>query len=463
MPFLRRLVQRPAGAALPRLHRASCGCSARRSTTDAATVAEGAVAAAGEPEVWSFTATRKLFPEGLPDLIDHANIYNNQAIKRQWRKEQARMPKEMSMLRRKKAEQVIGLLGDAEAQGTLDELAPGLLLTGGAGSGKSLSLLHIVHWARSAGWLVCYIPNARQWTHGQYWEPHPYIPESMVQVDLAYNFLSSFAAANAALLDSVPLQHELSFDDSAPPGVETLGPAQGHTLADLMEVVPRFNDQLEDEPEHMLNVDAQIIVVAEHLKKELYEQRALPFLMAIDQLNFLFDQSGYRELEGKGSITPPVPVSRLRMCELFLDFQEQPPVRAAPFPTLYSIHHEISPQCLFCAGEWYAGRCGVPRPPSAGRLGQAPRLGRRPAPVPCEPLHAGRILDHAASLACVPILPFSFLFASRIGRIDRLSLGWLGAGEEGLMSQDVDEQLYARAVALTQNNPRGLHRWAHRN
>ena len=31
------------------------------------------------------------------------------------------------MLRRKKAEQVIGLLGDAEAQGTLDELAPGLL------------------------------------------------------------------------------------------------------------------------------------------------------------------------------------------------------------------------------------------------------------------------------------------------------------------------------------------------
>ena len=109
-----------------------------------------------------------------------------------------------------------------------------------------------------------------------------------------------------------------------------------------MEVVPRFNDQLEDEPEHMLNVDAQIIVVAEHLKKELYEQRALPFLMAIDQLNFLFDQSGYRELEGKGSITPPVPVSRLRMCELFLDFQEQPPVRAAPFPALYSIHHEIN-------------------------------------------------------------------------------------------------------------------------
>jgi len=31
------------------------------------------------------------------------------------------------------------------------------------------------------------------------------------------------------------------------------------------------------------------------------------------------------------------------------------------------------------------------------------------------------------------------------------------------MSQDVDEQLYARAVTLTQNNPRGLHRWAHRN
>ena len=377
MPFLRRLVQRPAGAALPRLHRASCGCSARRSTTDAATVAEGAVAAAGEPEVWSFTATRKLFPEGLPDLIDHANIYNNQAIKRQWRKEQARMPKEMSMLRRKKAEQVIGLLGDAEAQGTLDELAPGLLLTGGAGSGKSLSLLHIVHWARSAGWLVCYIPNARQWTHGQYWEPHPYIPDSMVQVDLAYNFLSSFAAANAALLDSVPLQHELSFDDSAPPGVETLGPAQGHTLADLMEVVPRFNDQLEDEPEHMLNVDAQIIVVAEHLKKELYEQRALPFLMAIDQLNFLFDQSGYRELEGKGSITPPVPVRRLRMCELFLDFQEQPPVRAAHSPQpCFQFTTKLSPLLCRRMVRWSV-RC------AAATLGGATRTSSAAGPATC--------------------------------------------------------------------------------
>ena len=70
--------------------------------------------------------------------------------------------------------------------------------------------------------------------------------------------------------------------------------------------------------------------VAEHLKKELYAQKTLPLLVAIDQFNFMFDQSGYRELKGRGMTTPAVPVSRLRLCELFLDVTTQAIYRSSP-------------------------------------------------------------------------------------------------------------------------------------
>ena len=121
-----------------------------------------------ETGLFSFTADRTNFAEGLPDLVDHANLYNNPGIKHKWRREQASMPKDIALLRRKKAQLVIERLASAEAGGSLESLAPGMLLTGGAGSGKSMALLHIVQWAKTSGWLVCYVPNARQWTHGQY-------------------------------------------------------------------------------------------------------------------------------------------------------------------------------------------------------------------------------------------------------------------------------------------------------
>ena len=272
----------------------------------------------------SFTADRKLFAEGLPDLVDHANIYNNPGIKQNWRRDQASLPKDIAMLRRKKAQVVIERLANAQANGSLESLAPGMLITGGAGSGKTMALLHVVHWAKTSGWLVCYVPNARQWTHGAYWEPHPQIAGSMVQTDLVFNFLRSFALTNASLLESVPLQYDLTFGDSEPPaGVPQIGAAQGHTLADLLDIVPRFNSPEPEEPEGTLAVDPHVIFVAEHLKRELDAQTALPLLVAIDQFNFLFDQSGYHELHGRGMITPTVPVSRLRLCELFLNFKEE--------------------------------------------------------------------------------------------------------------------------------------------
>ena len=214
-----------------------------------------------ETGLLSFTADRTNFAEGLPDLVDHANIYNNPGIKHEWRREQAKLPKDMKMLRRKKAQLVIDRLASAEAAGSLESLAPGMLLTGGAGSGKSMALLNVVHWAKTSGWLVCYVPNARQWTHGQYWEPHPSIAGSMVQTDAVYNFLSGFAQANQELLSSIPLQQDLTFgDQTSLRGIPEV--KAGDTLADLLAIVPRFNNPEPDEEPGTLMVDSHVIYVS---------------------------------------------------------------------------------------------------------------------------------------------------------------------------------------------------------
>ena len=64
----------------------------------------------------SFKADRNSFPEGLPDFVDHGNIYNNPAMKRKWRKQQAALPQNIDILRRKKTTQAIKRVEQALAR-----------------------------------------------------------------------------------------------------------------------------------------------------------------------------------------------------------------------------------------------------------------------------------------------------------------------------------------------------------
>lgn len=41
-----------------------------------------------------------------------------------------------------------------------------IVLDGPVSCGKSIALAMLVHWARDEGWLVVYVPNGREWTHG---------------------------------------------------------------------------------------------------------------------------------------------------------------------------------------------------------------------------------------------------------------------------------------------------------
>ena len=40
--------------------------------------------------------------------------------------------------------------------------------------GKSIALAMLVHWARTEGWLVFYVPHARDWTHGGFFYRNTY-------------------------------------------------------------------------------------------------------------------------------------------------------------------------------------------------------------------------------------------------------------------------------------------------
>lgn len=47
------------------------------------------------------------------------------------------------------------------------------MLDGLAKSGKSIALAMLVYWARSEGWLVLYVPEGRDWTHGGFFYKNP--------------------------------------------------------------------------------------------------------------------------------------------------------------------------------------------------------------------------------------------------------------------------------------------------
>ena len=48
-----------------------------------------------------------------------------------------------------------------------------VILDGLVSCGKSILLSMLVHWARTEGWLVFYVPDGREWTHGGFFYKNP--------------------------------------------------------------------------------------------------------------------------------------------------------------------------------------------------------------------------------------------------------------------------------------------------
>lgn len=160
-----------------------------------------------------------------------------------------------------------------------------IVLDGPVSCGKSIALAMLVHWARSEGWLVLYVPKGKEWTHGGtfYRNPDTNLFDTPVQ---ATKILQDFLKSNEPKLRERPCQ----IPDPIPLGGEdaiTTGKGglmalpEGATLFDLIHSGITYKDVS--------------VGVAVRLRKELALVKDIPVLFAIDQYNSWFTFSEYEE------------------------------------------------------------------------------------------------------------------------------------------------------------------------
>lgn len=161
-----------------------------------------------------------------------------------------------------------------------------IVLDGRVGCGKSITLAMLVHWARSEGWLVFYVPKGKEWTHGGFFYRAPYsdLWDTPVQ---AAKILQDFLKFNESRLQQLPCQifDPIPLGEGAGigmmKGVDSMAMPEGSTLYDLIQTGITYSH-------------AAVGVVV-RLRKELSLVKDIPVLFAIDQYNNWFTFSEYQE------------------------------------------------------------------------------------------------------------------------------------------------------------------------
>lgn len=172
----------------------------------------------------------------------------------------------------------------ATAKGTKPQKQ--IVLDGPVSCGKSIALAMLVHWARSEGWLVFYVPKGRQWTHGGFfyrnqqtglWDT-PVQAASILQDFMKYNE-SRLLQLPCQVSDPIPLGEGIGVGQMK--DVDSMAMPEGSTLYDLVQAG--------------LNYTHASVGVLVHLRKELSLVKDIPVLIAIDQYNNWFTFSEYEE------------------------------------------------------------------------------------------------------------------------------------------------------------------------
>ncbi|XP_058083106.1 uncharacterized protein LOC131231042 [Magnolia sinica] len=161
-----------------------------------------------------------------------------------------------------------------------------IVLDGPVSCGKSITLAMLVHWARSEGWLVLYVPQAREWTHGGFFYKHPETGFWDTPVQAA-KILQDFLKCNESRLQQLPCQNydPIPLGEGAGvgwmKGVDSMAMPEGSTLFDLIQTG--------------LSYTHAAVGVVVRLRQELSLVKDVPVLIAIDQYNSWFTFSGYEE------------------------------------------------------------------------------------------------------------------------------------------------------------------------
>ncbi|KAG6519466.1 uncharacterized protein LOC121967613 isoform X1 [Zingiber officinale] len=162
-----------------------------------------------------------------------------------------------------------------------------IVLDGPVSCGKSVALALLVHWARSEGWLVFYVPKGRDWTHGGFYYKnlHKELWDTPVQAE---KNLQDFLKFNEGRLKQLPCQ---IFDPillgegtgvGLMKGVDSMAMPEGSTLYDLIQTGIAYSHAA--------------VGVLVRLREELSLVKDVPVLFAIDQYNNWFTFSEYHEL-----------------------------------------------------------------------------------------------------------------------------------------------------------------------
>ncbi|RWR78986.1 28S ribosomal protein S29, mitochondrial isoform X1 [Cinnamomum micranthum f. kanehirae] len=161
-----------------------------------------------------------------------------------------------------------------------------IVLDGPVSCGKSIALAMLVHWARSEGWLVLYVPQGKEWTHGGFFYKHPDtgLWDTPIQ---AAKILQDFLKFNKSQLEQLKCQcyDPIPLGEGAGVGwmrgADSMAMPEGSSLFDLIQTG--------------LTYTHAAVGVVVRLRKELSMVKDVPVLIAIDQYNSWFTFSDYQE------------------------------------------------------------------------------------------------------------------------------------------------------------------------
>ncbi|KAF9902088.1 37S ribosomal protein S23 mitochondrial [Linnemannia zychae] len=168
-----------------------------------------------------------------------------------------------------------------------------IVLTGEAGSGKSALLLQTVSHCLSAGWIVIYVPKASTWMNSSFAYNKVANTTSFVQPLLASNLVGQIQNVNKSVLDNIKTsedaivgRHEIQ---------------KGTPLNALLEVGVKDQFAAQD--------------VMEFFMKEISNQKDIPTLVAVDEINSFFRPTQYLSQDNK-ELDP----EHLQLSKLFLNY-----------------------------------------------------------------------------------------------------------------------------------------------
>lgn len=183
----------------------------------------------------------------------------------------------------------------SSSDGKAPKVRKQIVLDGPRSCGKSIALAMLAHWARDEGWIVFYVPEGRDWTHGGFFYKNPQTGfwDTPLQAE---HILKDFLNFNESRLREIPCQiyDPIPLGEGAGvgflKGADSMALPEGSSLFDLVQT-------------GITHTHAAVGVLV-RLRKEFSLVKDVPVLLAIDQYNSWFTFSEYEEVVGPRSCKP---------------------------------------------------------------------------------------------------------------------------------------------------------------